>query len=116
MEAHSCRTTKEIGYRSFREGTLFFGGNHLDSTEEYERARKESTSGRFLLDVKRSGKMKARGIKQGFKEDKETADGFDFNYYLHMAKLTSARTTVTHALLAGEWVCNENERSVTTAV
>ena len=63
-------------------------------TEEYEKARKESTSGRFLLDVKRSGKMKARGIKQGFKEDKETADGFDFNYYSHVAKLTSARTTI----------------------
>ena len=38
--------------------------------------------------------MKVRGIKQGFKEDKETADGFDFNYYSHVAKLTSARTTI----------------------
>ena len=53
-------------------------------TAEYEKARKDSTSGRFLLDVKRSGKMKPRGIKQGFKEDKETADGFDFNYYSHV--------------------------------
>ena len=61
---------------------------------EYEKARKESTSGRFLLDIKRSGQMKARGIKQGFKEDNEPAYGFDFNYYSHVAKLTSARTTI----------------------
>jgi len=47
---------------------------------EHEKARKESTSARFLLDIKRSGKMKARGIKQGFKENKENADGFDFNW------------------------------------
>ena len=63
-------------------------------TKEYQKARKLATSGRFLLDIKRSGKMKARGVKQGFKEDKETADGYDFNYYSHVAKLTSARTTL----------------------
>ena len=63
-------------------------------TAEYENAKKEATSGRFLLDIKRSGKMKARGIKQGFKENKETADGYDFNYYSHVAKLTSARATL----------------------
>ena len=54
-------------------------------TAEYEKARKESTSGRFLLDIKRSGQMKARGIKQGFKEDKESTDGFDgFYFFFHM--------------------------------
>ena len=63
-------------------------------SKEYDIARQKATSGRFLLDIKRSGKYKARGIKQGFKEDKEQADGYDFNYYAHVAKLTSARTAL----------------------
>jgi len=61
---------------------------------ECEKARKEPTSVRFLLDIERSGKMKARGIKQGFKEDKEIADGFDSNCFSHVAKLASACTAI----------------------
>ena len=48
-----------------------------------------AVTGRILLDVKRSGAFKARGVKQGFKECRATADGPDFNYYSHVAKLQS---------------------------
>ena len=33
---------------------------------DYERALKEATPGRILLDIKRAGVFKARGVKQGF--------------------------------------------------
>jgi hypothetical protein len=42
---------------------------------DYAIAKEQAISGRFLLDIKRTGKYKARGVKQGFKEDKSTADG-----------------------------------------
>jgi hypothetical protein len=62
--------------------------------ELYQTALEQATSGRWLLDVKRSGAYKARGVKQGFKEDKATADGPDFNYYAHVAKLTQIRASL----------------------
>ena len=58
---------------------------------EYEVARTLATPGRLLLSVKRTGNYKARGVKQGFKEDTEQADGPNFNYYAHVAKFTSIR-------------------------
>ena len=54
-------------------------------------AVKEAISGRFLLDLKRVGVWKARGVKQGFKENKETADGPGFVYYAYVAMLASVR-------------------------
>jgi hypothetical protein len=56
--------------------------------------RQQATTCRVLLDVKRNGVVKARAVKQGFKEDKETADGPGFNYYSHVAKMDSIRTLV----------------------
>lgn len=47
-----------------------------------------------LLDVKRDGTYKARGVKQGFREDKEHTDGPGFNYYAHVAKLETIRMTL----------------------
>ena len=41
---------------------------------EYKTAVAKATPGRFLLDEKRSGAYKARGVKQGFKEDKLMTD------------------------------------------
>ena len=64
------------------------------SHPEYQDALRLATPGRVLLDVKRSGIYKARAVKQGFKEDKEQADGPDFNYYAHVAKLISIRTAI----------------------
>ena len=61
-----------------------------------ERAEAERTAitGRFLLDIKRQGKTKVRGVKHGFKENTETADGPNFNYSAHVAKLKTVRTVI----------------------
>ena len=67
----------------------------VDSSHpEWERIRREAVSCRVLLDIKRNGIVKARAVKQGFKEDKATADGQGFNYYSHVAKLASVRTLI----------------------
>lgn len=58
---------------------------------EYSTACELATPGRILLGTKRSGQYKARGVKQGFKEDTEQADGPNFNYYAHVAKFNSIR-------------------------
>ena len=58
---------------------------------DFATAKEQAISGRFLLDIKRSGKYKARGVKQGFKEDKSTADGPGFSYYSTVAKLSTVR-------------------------
>ena len=59
--------------------------------DEFDTARELSTPGRLLLAIKRSGLYKARGVKQGFKEDTELADGPNFNYHAHVAKFNSIR-------------------------
>ena len=58
---------------------------------EYEELYKNAVTGRYLLDIKRSGNYKTRGVKQGFKEDKLTADGFGFNYYSHVVRMYTFR-------------------------
>ena len=61
----------------------------------WDEAVRLATPGRFLLDIKRStGSYKARGVKQGFKEDKVNSDGPDFNYYTHVAKFTTLRASL----------------------
>ena len=59
--------------------------------DEYSTTVDLATPGRILLGVKRSGIYKSRGVKQGFKEDIEQADGPNFNYYAHVAKFNSIR-------------------------
>jgi hypothetical protein len=61
---------------------------------EYQTALAEHCTGRYLLDQKRNGRWKARGVKQGFKENKELTDGADFVYYSHVAKLVTIRTSL----------------------
>ena len=48
-----------------------------------------ATPGRMLLDIKRSGQWKARAVKQGFREDKASADGPDFSYYSNVVKFAA---------------------------
>ena len=60
----------------------------------FETAVNEATPGRWLLDIKRDGRYKARGVKQGFRENWERADGPGFNYYAHVAKLETIRMTL----------------------
>ena len=62
----------------------------------WDRARREATPGRWLLDIKRSGKMKVRGVKQGFRENKQAVDGTNFNYHSHVVKFTSARMLLSY--------------------
>jgi hypothetical protein len=40
----------------------------------------------------RSDELKARGVKQGFKENISVTDGPNFNYYSRVAKMASVRT------------------------
>ena len=67
----------------------------LEGDEDYRTAIQEAVTGRLILDVKRKlGTYKARGVKQGFKENILWADGPGFNYYSSVAKLHSARLTL----------------------
>lgn len=61
---------------------------------DYNTVVEQATSGRYLLDLRRSGAFKVRGVKQGFKEDKIATDGpgvVYHNTWAHTAKLTSVR-------------------------
>jgi hypothetical protein len=60
---------------------------------EYSTALSDAVSGRFLLDERRSGMWKARGVKQGFKEDR-AVDGPGFVYYSHVVKLYTIRISL----------------------
>ena len=61
---------------------------------DYNTALAQAITGRFLLDIRRNGMWKSRGVKQGFKENKQTADGPDFVYYSHVAKLYTIRISL----------------------
>ena len=54
---------------------------------DYDKAVRDAISGRYLLDLRRSRQYTARGVKQGFKENKATVDDPGFSYYSHMTKL-----------------------------
>ena len=58
---------------------------------DWDIAIKKAVSGRYILTIKRNGIVKARGVKQGFKEDKSQADGPQFNYFSHVARLDTIR-------------------------
>ena len=65
-----------------------------ESDPDYEIAVREATPGRILLDIKRSGIYKCRGVKQGFREDLIATDGPDFNYASSVVKFSSVRTAL----------------------
>jgi hypothetical protein len=67
----------------------------LPGDSDFENAVKTATPGRLLLDIKRSGVYKARGVKQGFRENKEQSDGDGFNYYSSVVKLSAVRIALT---------------------
>ena len=62
-----------------------------DGHPEREVAERSASHGRYLLDRKRCGRWKARGVKT--REDKRV-DGPDFNYFARVARLVSLRTLV----------------------
>ena len=43
--------------------------------KDFDYAVRNATPGRLLLDIKRNGTYKVRGVKQGFREDKASEDG-----------------------------------------
>jgi hypothetical protein len=59
--------------------------------KDWETAIREATPGRWLLDIKRAGHYKCRGVKQGFKENKVISDGPDFNYHSSVVKFVTVR-------------------------
>ena len=61
---------------------------------DWEIALEQAITGRYILTIKRNGIVKARGVKQGFKEDKATADGDNFIYYSHVAKFDTVRISL----------------------
>ena len=65
---------------------------HRDS--DYEQALQEACEGRFLLNIKRNGRYKARGVKMGNLEDRILADGANFCYQAHVAALSTVRMAV----------------------
>ena len=62
--------------------------------KDFDYAVRNATPGRLLLDIKRNGTYKVRGVKQGFREDKASEDGPDFNYYSNVVKLSTVRTAL----------------------
>ena len=66
----------------------------LQGDPQWETAVKNATQGRILLDIKRNGTYKARGVKRGFLENKAIADGYDFDYYSNVVKLHAVRTAL----------------------
>eukprot|EP00035_Acanthoeca_spectabilis_P017119 m.357407 g.357407 ORF g.357407 m.357407 type:complete len:817 (-) comp16615_c0_seq7:330-2780(-) len=48
---------------------------------DYDLAVAQATPGRLLLNQKRCGKFKARGVVRGDLQDKEALDGADFSYF-----------------------------------
>jgi hypothetical protein len=64
----------------------------IDKTDpRYEELLRIAITGRYLLDIKRDGSRKVRGVKQGFKEDKVFADGEGYSYYSSTVKLYTVR-------------------------
>ena len=61
------------------------------SDPDWEKALREAMPGRMILTLKRSGEWKARGVKQGFREDKIAVDGPDFSYYSNVVKFHTVR-------------------------
>ena len=61
---------------------------------EFEEALTLAPASRPILSTKRTSKYKARGVMQGFKENKQVADMPGFNLYSHVAKLMSVRMVV----------------------
>jgi hypothetical protein len=68
-----------------------------ESDDDWDIALEQAVTGRYILTIKRNGVVKARGVKQGFKEDKEAADGPNFNYYSSVARLDSIRMAMFRA-------------------
>ena len=66
----------------------------LPGDPEFADAVTYACPGRILLDIKHSLAYKIMGVKQGFREDLEQADGPGFNYYSSVVKLHVVRVVL----------------------
>ena len=57
----------------------------------YDKLYQMAVTGRYLLDLRHNAAYKTHGVKQGFKENKITADSDGFNYDSHVVKLYTVR-------------------------
>ena len=73
-----------------------------ESDPDWKLAVETATPGRLLLDIKRSGKYKVRGVEQGFRENLENTDGSDFNYYSNVVKFNAIRLALAKRRSQGE--------------
>ena len=83
----------------------------LPDDPEFADAVNYACPGRFLLAIKRSLAYKVRGVKQGFREDLEQADGIGFNYHSSVVKLHSVRIVLMHEE-AIPWPCPRHQGCV----
>jgi hypothetical protein len=94
-EAVLASDDRELAVKALKaekDSLLFTILVHIDAEHsEHQAAVKGAISGRYLLDLKRAGVRKARGVRQGFRENKESAEGPGFVYYAYVAKLASVR-------------------------
>ena len=68
--------------------------------KDWEIAINQATPGRWILDIKRSGIWKVRGVKQGFRENKVISDGPDFNYHANVVKFVTVRLVLARRRIA----------------
>jgi len=73
--------------------------------ENWYTAVQQAIPGRALLDIKRSGAWKARLVKQGFKEDRTTADGPNFNYYSNVVRFSAVRSILARRRTMDRLLC-----------
>ena len=73
--------------------------------KNWYKAVQQAIPGRSLLDIKRSGEWKARIVKQGFKEDKSTADGPNFNYYSNVVRFSAVRAALARRRTLDRHIC-----------
>ena len=74
----------------------------FDGDPELAEALASATPGRVILEFKRVGVWKARGVLQGFAEDKVRLDGIDFNYASDVVGLSAVRSIIMRPLQEGE--------------
>ena len=66
----------------------------VEGTAEYAAAKKASTQMRPLLNRKRDGTWKTRGVMRGDLEDKILLDGPGFDYFASVSRMSTVRLTV----------------------
>ena len=70
---------------------------------EFQDAKKLATPGRFILNRKRSGAWKCRGVVRGDLQDRERLDGADFVYYAAASQAMAVRSLIFRGRRRRNW-------------